>query len=313
MIRIIRSCFARVVQLGGLVWSVSVKSEQNKKIDSFCLKWWAFAAGLIIAIGPVNEATLASDSQSESVVYQVTYSDRRIVNLPSPPRTNKGILLVTKISTTRSALPGYETISTGNTPVEELNPQRTVEKQMWWDGSAWVSENKPGPRSSTPQLHKPEGIMAVRVQNVLHWVMLSGNQITIAQARLRAAKKNSDITLALRDLEQARHAQQQAILAVGELQAILLRGGVSTGATPQPLRNVPPASTSTATLSTAPNGYPPNQPVLKSRVSVGGYLGNWNAGGSEWGWPMGGAVDIYQETPNPDYDTGPRVIIREQK
>ncbi|GEM_PF-2219803 len=257
--------------------------------------------------------------QSSSTVYQVTYADRRIVNLPAPPGTNEGVLLVTRISTTRSALPSYETTSTGNAPIEQLNPARTVEQQMRWDGKAWVAGNKPSKARPTVQWQKPQSRTAVQVQNVLLWVTESGNKIRIAQARLDQAKGPQAIALALRDIQQALHAQQQATLAVGQLQATLGQKGVATGrqtsaATPTACQSAYPQSTmgNGDVVSTSPSGYPPNQPVLRSRVSVGGYFGDWHTGSGNWPWPVGGTADIYQETPNPDYDTGPRVIIREE-
>ena len=277
----------------------------------FCYLQLTALAAVILTV-----AGIAVASESESVVYQVTYSDRRIENHTTPPDTNKGILLVTEIKSTNSALPGYETISTGNTPIEELNPQRTVERQMYWNGSAWTTIDKKNSKPPAVQWQGPNGTVAVRVQNVLQWVTESGNQIKIAQVRLRSAKNPEAITLAIRDLEQALQSQQQAVLAVGELQANLLKGGISTGNFPQPQQPVPVCG-GADTVSTSSDGYPPNQPVLRSHVNVNGYLGGWGGWGGypgrRWAWPVAGNVDVYQEMPNPDYDTGPRVIIREQK
>ena len=295
-----------------------MNNEKYEKVRNYHLKWFLFClalAGLIVAVGLADNAALAGGLKSRSVVYQVTYSDRRIVNLSTPPATDKGILLVTKITATNSALPGYETISTGNTPIEELNPQRTVEQQMRWDCSEWVIGNRRNPKASVVRWEAPQGRTAVRIQNVLHWVTESGNQIKTAQARLKSAKTPDAITLALRDLDNARRAQQQATMAVGELQADLLRGGISTGNFPPPRQHVLPDN-AVDTLTTSPSGYPPNQPVLRSHVNIGGYFGGGGLGGwnrNRWNWPVAGNIDIYQETPNPDYDTGPRVIIREQK
>ena len=115
-------------------------------------------------------------------------------------------MLVTRISTTRSALPSYETTSTGNAPVEQLNPARTVEQQMQWDGKGWVVRSKPAQARPGAGRQKPQNLTAVRVQNVLLWVTESGNKIRIAQARLNQAKGPQAVTLALRDLTQALHA-----------------------------------------------------------------------------------------------------------
>ena len=280
---------------------------------------WPGLAWLMCTVLLLQASPSLAGQRSSSAVYQVTYADRRIENLPAPPRTNEGILLVTRISTTRSALPSYETTSTGNAPVEQLNPARTVEQQMQWDGKGWVAGNKPAQARPGAGRQKPQNLTAVRVQNVLLWVTESGNKIRIAQARLNQAKGPQAVTLALRDLAQALHAQQQATLAVGQLQAALGQNGVATGmqvptAGPGSCPSIQTQSTmgNGGTVSTSPSGYPPNQPVLRSRVNVGGYFGNWQSGSGNWPWPVGGTADIYQETPNPDYDTGPRVIIRKE-
>ena len=277
---------------GNPEWRFTMNNEKYGNFRNFRLKCFLYCQSLVaimIAIAMVNDITLAKKPQSISVVYQVTYSDRRIVNLSTPPATEKGILLVTKITSTNSALPGYETISTGNTPIEELNPQRTVEQQMRWDGSAWVIGNRRSPGVPIVRWRPPLGKTAVRVQNVLHWVTESGNQIKIAQTRLKAAKTQDAITLALRDLQRAREAQQQATLAVGELQADLLHGGISTGSFSPPRGHVLPGNAvdRLSPSPTSPNGYPPNQPILRSYVNMGGYFGGVGTG--EGGIPTNGA------------------------
>ncbi len=280
--------------------------------------FYLILAGGLAVICVTDSPARAGGAESRTVLYQVTYADRRIVNLTTPPTTDRGILLVTRITSTNSALPGYETVSTGNTPIEELNPQRTVEQQLSWNGSAWVAEGDQNAQKPTMPLQGSQGRTAVRVQNVLHWVTESGNQLKTAQARLETAKKQDDIILALRDIERASQALKLATLAVGELQTTLLKGGISTGSMPPPTADQVLPDNAVDTLATSPDGYPPNQPVLKSHVNVSGYVGGlgtwggWSPRGRD-AWPIAGDVDVYQETPNPDYDTGPRVIIREQK
>lgn len=290
-----------------------MNNEKYERIKNFRLKCllycWALAV-LLNTTGLANDTLLAGDSQSRSVLYQVTYSDRRIVNLTTPPAAEKGILLVTRITATSSALPGYETRSTGNTPIEEFNPQRTVEQQMRWNGSQWVVGSSVNAKITVARLQGPQGRTAVRIQNVLHWITESGNHIKDAQARLKASKASEAILLTLRDLKHARQTQRQATMAVGELKANLLHGEISVGSFPPPRKHVLPYNA--VEMLTAPG----NQPVLRSEVNIGGYFGDRGRRGwksNKWRWPVAGNVDVYQETPNPDYDTGPRVIIREQK
>jgi hypothetical protein len=72
----------------------------------------------------------------------------------------------------------------------------------------------------------------------------------------------------------------------------------------------------TRVYSTTPDcvgedGYDPNKPTLSTDVWFSGYVGGEDGFCGGKYWPYLSNIRVHEERPNPDYDTGPRVIIRE--
>lgn len=98
---------------------------------------------------------------SGTVFYQVTYNDGTIRNLPAVPTENGGIHSVLRVARYEPELPGYVAVSTGNTPVEVLNPGRTARNSMHWDGQAWVADLAPTPPPKAGAAADPAALRAV--------------------------------------------------------------------------------------------------------------------------------------------------------
>ena len=119
----------------------------------------SFFAGIIsatssnVALAEKTEKQKSIRKISTSVYYQVTYKNKTIRDLSAAPTTNKDILSVTKIVTFRSSWPGYETVSTGNTHIQNLNPVRTVSTSLMWNGKSWApAVNLPEPTDKSSSL-----------------------------------------------------------------------------------------------------------------------------------------------------------------
>lgn len=269
--------------------------------------------------------------ESTTVFYQVTYQDKTVENLPEPPTTNEGILMVTRITRTNSSLGGTKTVSTGNQSIEMFNPGRTQETQLRWDGSAWrpavrLSDHPPSPsrrktgrpaddgtepkESSAPRPAarplSPDEI-AAQMQKIMELIGISDRALRRAEQSLAAADSPQAIRAAEKALEEARQAQQSVLTEL-----VLLKAA---------LRDQPPARRYSSLAPTTPpvsagndSAYDPNRPItppptLDTSIGVSGW-GGWPD--EPWGWP-GGNVMIQTQQPNPDFDTGPRVIVREQE
>ncbi|MBN1553865.1 MAG: hypothetical protein JXA11_03915 [Phycisphaerae bacterium] len=312
--------------------------RRNRTIGILWL-WWLLVAICAVVFG-ISIPCRSDNPQGESssVIYQVTYSDKSIRNLPDPPTTNQGILMVTRITRTNSSLPSTETVSTGNQSMEMLNPGRTQETQLTWDGLAWTSAvkisspplpapppaaaarqrvpslKKPGaaqrdlPPSRGPQRNMTSGEVCDEIQKIMELLSVSERALREAEQKLvSGVDVPQDADAATRALEEAREAQQKAMTTVIQLKSSLRQSPMQTAGTTNTLRTTAPRKS-----------YDPNRPILPpptldTNINVNGiYGGGWPGGG--WGWPgFGGNVMIQSQQPNPDFDVGPRVIIREQK
>ena len=218
-------------------------------------------------------AILYSDGRRDSgvsVLYQVTRNDRSVRNQPDPPGSNEGIRMVIKIVRYDSALPGTETVSTGNQQIEKLNPPRIIKTQLKWNGRKWVPAITPERKvARTPSATSATLSLAMgELERVAE--ELQGEPDKKDLARLEKSLRNVIAVLSL--------VGKQVDGAGNER-----HGDQSDG---------PPAT-------------------LRERVKAEGEL---RRGSRYHRGRVGidGAVDIETEEPNPDYDVGPRVKIREK-
>lgn len=324
-----------------------INAIRQKQVRRCLWGWWCIVVvvGLVLFLFSVLAQGDNPQGQSTSVIYQVTYTNKSIQNHNDPPKTNKGILMVTRITRTNSSLPSTETISTGNQSMEMLNPGRTQETQLTWNGQAWIPavklqpKAKPAPTASparapggqtstaapaetlhspTPRRVSPQAMNAVEVRKKMQEIMelLSVSERAIRQAETQVAmvaNTPSAAQNAQKSLAQARQTQQQIMTTLIQLKGQL---GIRH---PQA-----PAQAAASTPSTAPPAQPGfwqpkdlNRPIippatLNTNIAVSGNVGYGWPGAC--GWPfLGGNVMIQKQEPNPDFDVGPRVIIREQE
>jgi hypothetical protein len=317
-------------------------TPRHKRIRRILWAWWLVLVVFLVVLWSAAPARADDDPQgsSSSVIYQVTYQDRSIRNLTEPPKTDKGILMVVRITRTNSALPSSETVSTGNQSVEMLNPGRTQMTQLEWDGKAWTSAVKikdPPPDSPTPirkrsaaepapaadptatppPRERPISPREVseKLQKVMELLGVADRAIQQAESQIAILRQDSPAaaTSTQQAITEARKAQQEIVSTVIDLKDQLAK------IRPDPVAEKD-AAAAAPTESTAEPGEPAYDPnrvvpppaVLRTNVDATGCWENSGWSGCP-GWPYFGSASIYTEEPNPDYDVGPRVIIREQK
>lgn len=322
--------------------------QRQKKMHRILWLWWLGILGFSILLwtGSPSEAD-DPQGRSSSVIYQVTYQDKSIRNLPDPPDTNEGILMVMRITRTNSSLPRTETLSTGNQSMELLNPGRTQETQLHWNGQSWTPAVKIKPKPVTPSAYpvrparfappKPEessvnqnviaddGVspraratdhernpteLREKIQRIMELLSVSDRALRRAEQQVAmAANAPEAMQNAEQSLVEARQAHQEAMTNIIQLKSSLgLRRTRKANLT---------AVAQTPTATPQPP-YDPNRPitpppVLNTNIAANGYCGGYGWPGA-CGWPcFGGNVMIQSQQPNPDFDAGPRVIIREQE
>jgi len=312
--------------------------QRQKKIHRILWLWLLGVISFAVLLW-LTAPCGADDPQGESasVIYQVTYKDKSIQNLNDPPTTNKDILMVTRITRTNSSLPSTETVSTGNQSMEMLNPGRTQETQLRWNGQAWTpavkikANSKPTPPPASPAPPPAEenvvtdgndlprrrasrhstNIAEVRdkIQQIMELLSVSDRALHQAEQQVAMAADTPDAAQnAERSLAQARQAHQEVMTNLIQLKSSL---GLLQA---QPV-NPPVAQAAPGPQSNPP--YDPNRPItppptLNTNIAVNGNFGYGWPGAC--GWPyFGGNATIQTQEPNPDFDTGPRVIVREQK
>ncbi len=317
--------------------------QRRIKMNRMLWLWWLGVISLGVLLWLATPCS-ADDPQGESsiVIYQVTYTDKNIQNLNDPPTTNKGILMVTRITRTNSSLPSTETVSTGNQSMEYLNPGRTQETQLQWDGRSWVSEVKFRPRPQPAAANPPAQYSAQndndsaaydppsrrsaarsattaelreKMQEIMELLSVSDRALRQAEQQIAMAADSPEaIQDAEHSLAQARKAHQDVVTNMIQLKTSL--GLLQTSEVNSSVAQIPPPDSS-GTLGTS-QAYDPNRPivppaVLNNNVAVNGAYGGYGWPGAG-GWPyFGGNVSIQTQEPNPDFDVGPRVIVREQK
>jgi hypothetical protein len=272
--------------------------------------WLGVVAMFLVGIGLawlVRPASAETRDESTSVYYQVTYADGEIKDLATAPRTNTNILMVTKITQYQSDLVGYEAVSTGNQTIESLNPTRTVQTQLEWDGTSWAPAVKPrqqAPAQPAAAPVRPAG-GAEQPLPASSAALLEQSLAEAARAIAEADQKLSTAAAEPGGLTAARKALARAMAALQTSQQIASRASQPGATTPAgsagPSRDVASGYRSV----TKP------QPVLTTTV---------NAEAMPWAYPCmpggwgewGGNASVVTQQPNPDYDIGPRVIIREE-
>lgn len=168
---------------------------------------------------------------SGTIYYQVTYSDGKVEQRNTPPPTQAGIEQVSRVARYEPELPSYETLSTGNAPVENLNPGRTVTTEMTWDGQKWTPQVTDNPikaaqrrREGTPRPQPQpasvadDAVRAEKLTQAIQAVNRLGESLdaidqTLANGTADAAAK------ARLELLHARQLQAKAMAALIAMQA----------------------------------------------------------------------------------------------
>lgn len=268
-----------------------MKQQRRKQL----LEWLTCATVLaVMGVGMLylTSRVAAGQDANATVYYQVTYENGEIKDLPTAPQTNQGILMVVKFVRYDKELPSAVTVSTGNQPVEMLNPARTTSTQLTWNGQAWV--NAVAPRTPQPNSQAPATAPPAAQPRRDDPTAELEEHLTVA----RRAVEQARIDLAAGKTADAQKQLSRAIDAHQQLSAAIAR-----------LRVSPAVATARANAQD-PNVPQSPPPVLRSETNYSGPVDpGWGGLG---GWPYFGNVSTCSERPNPDYDTGPRVIIREQ-
>ena len=256
-----------------------------------------YAVGLILSffagiISSNSTSSAQADSKkkqapvrrvSTSVYYQVTYKNKSVRDLSLPPKTNKDIISVTKIVTFRSSLPGYETVSTGNTHIQDLNPVRTVSTSLIWNGKSW------SPAVRLPEPTDKSSTLAVgQIKKLAQNLVDLGAKIDAIDNQLNDFA-NPNAPDNLRKL-----AANVKTLKNSALQNLVtLINGKSAGAQKCANYKIPPILRSNIYFTGLGLGYLRICPNCSSVLPFG-------------------SASIQIQQPNPDYDQGPRVKIREK-
>lgn len=253
----------------------------------------------------VRPASAETRDESTSVYYQVTYTGGTIKDLASAPRSNTNIVMVTKITQYQSDLPGYEAVSTGNQTIESLNPTRTIQTQLEWDGTSWAPAVKPRqqtPAPASPAPTSPAGGATIPPDTA------GQLEQSLAEAARAVAEADAKLNTAAAEpggLEAARKALARAMAALQTSQQLASRAAQPNTTTPAgsagPTRNV----------ASGYSGVTKPHPVLTTAVNAESLPWAYPCMPGGWG-EWGGNASVVTQQPNPDYDTGPRVIIREE-
>lgn len=81
---------------------------------------------------------LSAPAFSSTVLFQVTYEDGVIRNLPTVPETSKGILRVDRLATISGDMQAAESLSTESPQIRREGFAQTYRSRLKWNGQAWV-------------------------------------------------------------------------------------------------------------------------------------------------------------------------------
>lgn len=254
-----------------------------------------FAGQRFASIAPTAElnANPASQKVSTSVYYQVTYSDKSVRDVTVIPKSNRGIISVTRVAVYRASMPGYTTHSTGPTAVTELNPTRTVRASMRWDGRAWVIALDPEKYG----LARDPAIDAKTLRKVGMQIMEIGFKLNKIDEALNNVADPAAPGKIRRAVTDARTAQTDAARKLFDL---LSSPNVSENPVCRKHRN-----------------SRRNQAVLTTRAWFGGFAGYGGfcpkCGYKGLGIFAPGSAGAITQQPNPDYESDkPKVKIETQ-
>lgn len=189
-----------------------------------------------LAIGVLGLAKLATgeDYANATVYYQVTYDDGTVRDQAQLPPDDTGIKTVLRIARYESELPSYETVTTGNQPVEVLNPGRTIKTTLLWTGRDWQPAILPRGAENSADCN---GLDVRAVASLLGKLTAAMTELQSATDSLRQAEtvlgQSADPQQrqgALLKLQQAREAHsrlQTALLAMQSRLGEVLAGGGS--------------------------------------------------------------------------------------
>ncbi len=124
------------------------------------LRWtWLIVMAAMAAVLLIGGSLASAQDElpvAGTIYYQITYSDGTVEQRSTPPPTKAGIQSVSRVARYEPELPSYETASTGNAPVENLNPGRTVMTEMTWDGSKWAPQITDSPIKAAQRRRRGE-------------------------------------------------------------------------------------------------------------------------------------------------------------
>ena len=171
----------------------------------------SLVAGLASGQSPSAKRPVSTPAAPATVYFQTSFTDGRVRNLGTVPRTRKGIHRVVRISHIRQGIHGQRIISTGRRVVREINlaPARRVE--LRWSGQAWVAPapKKPSRPTTRPgAATRPDAARARRIRSAAQALSRMMPQyetaISAAAARNRAARGGDAEKLAAKSLARAR-------------------------------------------------------------------------------------------------------------
>ncbi len=194
---------------------------------------WALAAAA--AAGVLGVLASPAGGGESIVYYQVVYANRQIRDLSEPPKTDRGIRRVIRISRIDGAYPGLEVHAVDAAGIEYAGIGTTVRKELRWNGTAWVLPEETAPAVTPPQPPKPPpptpqppkqlGRLLEKVRTRLEGerekLKVADQAVVLAARVVTQAQGDQERQAAMLLLEKAQAHRQEALERVLRLEALM--------------------------------------------------------------------------------------------
>ncbi len=189
-------------------------------------RWLAILAGACVLAAGAGPA----GGREDLVYYQVIYTNRKIRDLANVPTTNEGIRRVVRISRVESPHSPAEVHSISAYGLGYSDPGRLVQKELHWDGKAWVYDppegRRPGLRAGkrglTPaQTKRAAAVLGQKLAAERAALKTAGQAVVLAAKLLTDAADDDAKAAAMLLLTQAQAHRQETLSRVVRLEALL--------------------------------------------------------------------------------------------
>ena len=197
-------------------------------------------------------ASARAEGVEAVVYYQVTYADGSVRDLSEPPAGRVGIRRVIRIARVETAGPGYRVLSAGAYLPRFLETGRTVQRELRWNGRAWVARRAPRARPGVGPTSRPapvaDGRRSDRAEGLRRRLRAATARLRVfEQAIAQAAELLTKVrgtgreSAAMLLLEQAQAARRKCLRTIAELERRLEAAGADGSALGQAVGKVAPA------------------------------------------------------------------------